>query len=121
MSKYLTREAILGVSDLPTEDVPVPEWGGVVRVRTLTGAERDAFEGSIVEKRGKKMVVKSDNMRARLVALAVVDEDGNRLFTDADVIALGKKSGAALARVFQVAQHLSGLTEDDVEELEKNS
>lgn len=116
----LTRDAILKATDLPHEDVDVPEWGGTVRVRTLTGAERDQFEASIVELRGKKRKINTANIRAKLVALSVVDEQGNRLFSDADVALLGKKSAAALDRVFAVAQRLSGVTEDDVEELEKN-
>ena len=37
----LTREQILGLSDLPREEVRIPEWGGVVFVRALTGSERD--------------------------------------------------------------------------------
>src|SRR5690606_20312294 len=101
MGKLLTREAILQAEDLPTEDVEVPEWGGVVRVRGLTGAERGAFEQSIVDARGKGARMNLQNVRARLVALAVVDESGNRLFSDADVEALGRKSGRALNRVFE--------------------
>jgi len=118
--KLLTREAILQAEDLPTEDVEVPEWGGVVRVRGLTGAERDAFEQSIVEQRGKNTRMNLRNIRARLVALTVVDEEGNRLFSDDDVEALGRKSAAALNRVFEVAQRLSGLRPEDVEELAGN-
>lgn len=122
MSKLLTREAILQAKDLPYEDVAVPEWGGVVRVRALTGAERDRFEASIVEQRGKGAPrLNTTNIRAKLVALTVVDENGNRIFTDDDVEALGRKSAAALNRVFEVAQRLSGLTQADMEELEKNS
>jgi len=121
MSKLLTREAILQAQDLPYEDVAVPEWGGVVRVRALTGAERDRFEASIVEQRGKGGPrLNTQNIRAKLVALTVVDEHGNRIFTDDDVEALGRKSAAALNRVFEVAQRLSGLTQADMEELEKN-
>jgi len=41
------------------------------------------------------------------------------LFTDADVKALGMKSAVALQRVFDVAQRLSGITSDDVDELAK--
>jgi len=117
----LTREAILNASDLLTEVVEVPEWGGSVIVRGLSGAERDHFESSVVEMDGKKVKVKSENMRAKLVALCVVDETGARIFSDQDVAALGQKSAAALDRVFQAAQRLSGLTEVDVQELEKNS
>ena len=118
--KFLTRDAILKAHDLPTEDVEVPEWGGVVRVRGLTGAERDAFEQSIVEQRGKNTRMNLRNIRAKLVALTVVDEEGNRVFSDEDAEALGKKSAAALDRVFAAAQRLSGLRPEDVEELAGN-
>lgn len=61
--------------------------------------------------------VRLENIRARLVSLTVVDEDGRRLFSDDDVRALGAKSGAALERVWAVARKLSALSEEDVEEL----
>jgi primosomal protein N'' len=117
----LTRDAILQAQDLPTEQVHVPEWGGDVLVRALTGAERDRFEQSIVEQRGKSTRMNLQNIRAKLVALTVVDEQGNRIFKDEDVKWLGNKSAAALDRIFEVAQRLSGLRDEDVEELAKNS
>lgn len=120
MGKLLTRDAILQAQDLPTEDVEVPEWGGTVRVRALTGAERDAFEQSVVEMRGKSTRMNLKNIRAKLVALTVVDEDGKRVFSDEDAELLGRKSAAALNRVFEVAQRLSGLRPEDVEELAGN-
>ena len=40
----LTRDAILAAEDLRTEEVPVPEWGGSVIVRTLRGDDRDAYD-----------------------------------------------------------------------------
>jgi len=116
----LKRDEILAAMDLPTEDVEVPEWGGTVRVRSLTGAERDTFEASVVEMRGKRVETHTDNIRAKLVAAACIGEDGKRLFTEADVEALGGKSASALDRVFGVAQRLSGLTPKDVEDLSKN-
>ena len=60
-------------------------------------------------------------MRARLVGLTVIDEGGQRLFTDDEVDLLGAKSGAALDRIFAIAQKLNGLSGADVEELTKNS
>ena len=114
----LSREHILSSDDRKTEDVAVPEWGGSVRVRALSGAERDAYEAGIVQLRadGSK-AISLQNLRGRLVSLSVVDEEGKRLFSDEDAIALGDKSASALERVFDVARRLSGLTEDDVEEL----
>lgn len=105
----LSRDAILAASDLPTETVPVPEWGGDVIVRALTGAERDEYEVAM----GDALRAKtggSINMRARLVAMTLVDESGQRLFNhETHVVRLGDKSGRALDRVFEVAQRLSGI------------
>ena len=117
----LTKSAILAADDLKNEDVDVPEWGGTVRVRAFSGRERDAFEASLVRGDGKDRKVDLTNMRARLVALTVVDESGQTVFTHDDVDLLGAKSGAALDRVFSVAQKLNGLSGADVEELTKNS
>ena len=75
----------------------------------------------MVRGEGKDRKVDLTNMRARLVGLTVIDEGGQRLFTDDEVDLLGAKSGAALDRVFAIAQKLNGLSGADVEELTKNS
>jgi len=116
--KSLTREDILGASDIVIEKVPVPEWlNGFAYVKGMTGAERDQFESSIVQQRGKNHRVNMVNIRAKLVAQTACNKEGERLFTDADVKALGKKSAVALQRLFDVAQRLSGITSDDIDEL----
>lgn len=113
----LTKEQILSALDLKTETVNVPEWNGSVNIKTMTGTERDAFEQSVVE--GEKTDL--SNIRARFCSVVIVDDEGKRLFSDADIVALGKKSGKALGRVFDVGQKLNGLTKEDFKELEKNS
>ncbi len=118
--RFLSRDEILNIKDLPVEEVYVEEWQAWVRVRGLTGAERDQFEQSIVETRGKDTRVNLRNIRAKLVTLCVVDEEGKRLFKDEDVELLGRKSAVALNRIFEVAQRLSGLRPEDVEELAGN-
>lgn len=102
---------------MKTEEVEVPEWGGSVIVAGLTGAERDHFEQESIKGKGKNATMNFANMRARLVALSVVNADGTRTFSRDDVKALGGKSAAALERVFDVARRLSGLTDSDLEEL----
>lgn len=119
--KLLSRDDILKADDIKTELVEVPEWGGAVMVRGLTGAERDALEEEVTSQRGSSVRVNLRNLRAKLVVRSVVDEQGKHLFTPADVDALGKKSAAALQRVFNVASRLSGLSREDLEELTKNS
>lgn len=119
--KFLSREDILNCDDRQTEDVEVKEWGGFVTVTVLTGAERDAFDASITKGDGKKQKISTENIRARFASLTVIDKEAKRIFSDTDIEALGKKSSAALTRVWNVAQRLNYMTEDDVEELKKSS
>lgn len=121
MTKLLSRDAILSASDIKTEDVAVPEWGGTVRVKGMTAAERDIFETKAVRRRGKDIDLNLVGIRATVAAMTIVDAKGEPIFTEKDVKALGEKSGAALSRVFGVATKLSGLGDDDIEELSKNS
>lgn len=116
----LTRESILAAADITYEDVAVPEWGGIVRVSGLTGTERDSFELSMLEGKGRNQSVNLQNLRAKLVTFSVINEDGKRMFTESDIVALGNKSASALQRVFAVAQRLSGLDTDAVDELTKS-
>lgn len=113
----LSKDQILAAEDIPTKDVEVPEWGGSVRMRGLTGSERDAYESSLFQQRGEKRILRTENARARLVAMCIVDEDGERMFSDAEAKDLGRKSGKVLDRLFDEARKLSGLTAEDVEEL----
>jgi hypothetical protein len=114
---YLTAAEILAAVDNVTEVVQVPEWGGAVRVRGMTGYDRDAFERALVNIRGKDVDTNWTNLRAKLISRTVVDEDERLLFKETDVVALGRKSAKALDRVFEVSQRLSGIGQTDVEEL----
>lgn len=119
MAKSL-KDQILGIVDVAVEPVTVPEWGGMtVRVRGLTGQERDAFEDSMtkVKSNGKGVSINSTNFRARFLVLAIVDEEGNRVFTDAEAPILGTKSAAAINRLYDVAARLSGMSAADEAEL----
>ena len=121
MGGHLGRDAILAAKSLRTEEVAVPEWGGTVLVRELSGRERDEWEASLAVMRGKTMVPDVANIRAKLAARTIVGDDGEPVFTQQDVAALGELSAAALDRVFDVASRLSGLNPEDVEAMTKNS
>lgn len=114
----LSRDAILGAVDVQVEDIEVPEWGGTVRIRGLSGTERDEYEAWIISGKGRNRDINLRNSRAKLVALCVVDEQGSRVFDPGDVAALGKKSAIALQRVFDKAAALSGLDDDALEKIQ---
>ena len=113
----LSKEQILKGDDLKSVIVHVPEWGGDVRVSTMSGFARDRFEAGIIGKNGGQNMV---NIRAKLAAATITDEDGNLLFEEADIVKLGNKSCAALDRVFSAAQKLNLISNEDVDDLAKN-
>jgi len=117
----LGRDDILKADDLPRREVSVPEWGGHVYVRTMTGAQRDALEASMVNGKGGANIDALKNLRARIAALTICDEDGNLIFDEKDIGALSAKSAAALNRVFEVSQDLNSFGDEAIEELAKNS
>lgn len=115
---YATKLAILQAVDLKIEEITIPEWGNItVRIRGLMGYERDSFEQGMLDQRGKRTKMNILNARARLCALCIIDEEGRRVFEDEDVHHLGMKSAAALDRVYDVASKLSGISDNDLEEL----
>lgn len=128
----LNKDQILKVDDRQIEEIEVPEWGGSVLVRGLDGAGRDAYFQSMTVMRnpgkGKapQMGMDNTNATAKMVARCILDPDDpkhERLMFDSykDLEELGAKSGAALNRVYEAALRLSGLDQDDMEELGKSS
>ena len=117
----LTKEQILAAEDIGRELVSVPEWGGEVWVYGMTAAERDHLEKGLVQTKGKDIQTNLENIRSKMAVICIRDEKGKRIFSEMDIQELSRKSAAALDRIFDAAQRLSGLTKADVEELSKNS
>lgn len=116
----LTKDQILNCEDLKTEIVNVPEWGGEVILKTMTGTERDEWEASNVTGKGKKIRADMANFRAKLLSKTIVDENGQLMFTAAEVTRLGQKSALAIHRCFEVAQRINGLSAEEEEDIEGN-
>lgn len=110
--KRLSREEILSARDLAPKEVEVPEWGGAVHVRLLTLGERlEAIEA-----------IRGDgDVTLKLLALALCDDAGARLFADGDLEALKGKNGDVLQRLALEALRHNRMARADADELEKNS
>ena len=117
MSGLLSKSAILGAADLKHEDLFVPDWGGTVRIRAMTGMERDEFRTSIASETG----VPVGRFSAALLAATIVDEFGVRLFEVGDIEALQAKSAASLDVPAEVAMRLNGLGAKSGPDAAKNS
>ena len=117
----LTKQQIIDANDLETVEVEVPQWGGSVLVKPLTGKQRGWFTAQLVEQRAGGRTLRLQDIQIRLCGMAIVDEDGKRMFSDNELGLLAKKSSGALQTVFEVAQRLAGLSKEQVEELAGNS
>jgi len=115
----LTKDQIAKTNDLKVETVPVPEWDGDVCIRIVMGWEWDKFEDSLSPNK--------DNSHARLAALVLCDPDGKPWYNvESPAYAqachdLGRKSAAALDRIWSAALRLNRKRKLDIEELVKNS
>lgn len=121
MGTVLNAAAILEADDRKTKTVNVPEWGGDVTIRELSGTDRDALEAAAVIRRGDRVEPNPIGTRARLVAKGLVNEDGSRVFTDAQAMKLSEKNGAVLDRLFDEIVALSGMGAGAVADAEGNS
>ena len=108
-----TAAEILGLNDLGTKSVHVKQWDRLVRVREL-----DLEQGMILFSKaaGDKVMLSGDDI-ARIVAWAVIDENGNRVFSDKDIPKLAHKNRDAMMHLYQEIMGLSG----SVDDAEKNS
>ena len=81
----LTRDQIIEKDDVQIEEVPVPEWGGTVLIRGMSGLQREQFEASIrfekpaanraARRRGETETdVDTKMLRERMVVWCAVDE-----------------------------------------------
>ncbi|MBQ4514389.1 MAG: hypothetical protein II969_15450 [Anaerolineaceae bacterium] len=116
MSKYLTAETILNAEDFRYEDVECPEWGGTVRVRSLSGGQRSVITQRVQDKA-------TEDLEELLVVMGCVDETGNRIFTNKDIDKLKKKSNTPISRISKKIMELSGIGNagEMVEDAKKNS
>lgn len=119
--KLLTIDEILAKRELPVEVVEVPEWGGTVRVQGLSAGEADAFNKSL-QRRGPngQMEMDREHYCARLLARCLVDEKGERVCSDANIMLLSQLSAAPITRLTVIAERLSGMRPEAIEDLAKN-
>lgn len=116
MGKYLTAESILNADDFRYADIDCPEWGGTVRVRSLSGGQRSIITQRVQDK-------ELEDLEETLAVMGCVNEDGERIFTNKDVDKLKKKSNTPIARIAKKIMELSGIGNagEAVENAKKNS
>lgn len=123
----LTREALLQKDDLKVEKVELSK--GYVFVREMTGHEKDVWEQSMLKQKpsgnknkGVEYETTLEDFRAKLAVVTVCDAEGNLLFKPEDARVLNKMMSATnMERIVTAAQKLNAISEQEKEELLKNS
>lgn len=111
---YLSVEDIRNADDIKTEDVEIPEWGGKVAVKGMSGRLRSNLEQKIAAN------APSGDIKMLIVLECTVNEDGSRMFTNSDRKWLVEKAAGPIESIFEAVCKLSGVAEGAVEEAEGN-
>ena len=102
--RFLSAAEILASQDLETVDVEVPEWGGTVRLRAMSGEEATKFVDSLGGKTSTSAV--------KVVMLCAIDEEGNPLVSGEQLELLAKKSLRAILRLQKEVLRINGMTDE---------
>jgi hypothetical protein len=119
MGSILTREKIIERDDIKRRRVHVPEWGGDVIVKELTGEERSRLDEIIFKPNEKGEMALQPGFKIPMVQFCLVDENDTPLFPGQDGLKqLSKKSIVVINRLFVVCSEVNR-AEDEIEALEE--
>jgi len=115
------KDQALNARDASVERCPIPEWepdgGQPFYIRSMSGKHRDELEVILDQPSTSPL---RRNIRAKVAAWSLCDADGNLVFAESDVAALGERSAVVLDRLLLAAQRKSALTLPAIEEVGKN-
>lgn len=108
----LSREQVLQSSDVIERIVDVPEWGGEVKIKTLTKGRQLAMrKAAMVDGKADE-----DRLEVLIFMACVVEPQ----FTESDFEALKDKSASAMDRVLKEIYAGSGMTKEDAKAIDKS-
>lgn len=116
----LTEEQILAALDryeVETRKLRIPELGGTVYVREMSGQIRNRLEATYATIRNGGDSKQLDKITAQIVAYCTVDEAGKPIMTMNAAQRVVSKMQKVAFRIRDAALELSATDEDDVEAL----
>jgi hypothetical protein len=109
------RDKILSAVDVQEEILEIKEWGEKVKIKGVTAADRARILQKSIDIESKS----TDFFK--LTALTVIystydPETDKRLFNEKDINALMQKAAKPIEKISQIANKLSGISEEAKEE-----
>ena len=116
--RILTADDIWAVDDIEERVVPVPQWNGAVRIRTLSQKQANELRRRATRRNAinGKDEIDNDLLEALLFTEGVIEPQ----FTMADYGKLQQKSMAAMSLILREVMDASGLTDAAVREATKS-
>ena len=117
MGLITSANTILGKDDFHYEEIEVPEWGGSLRLKSLSGAER-----SKIIKITQQQKDTADGVFEQCIIYSAVDGEGRQIFKDdqATLSVLKSKDAGVTQRIGRKVLEISGLSRDSLGIAEKN-
>lgn len=110
-------EKILAIPTVKKEEIHIKEWDETLFLHELNAKQRDQYGYDASEDPAKF----SRGFSVRIIKDTLHDSEGNPVFDDNEMELLAEQSGTLLADIALKSRILSGLSEDAMEEAEKNS
>lgn len=111
---------LLGAKERRYAEIEV-EGLGRVRIRSLFEGEMADFEAWALNCTGATQRERGKQSRRRLIALCVVDQQGERLISDDQSDQLAFADGKRMVDLYKAIQKHVGYSDGELEELAKNS
>jgi hypothetical protein len=100
-------------------NVEIAEWESIVRLRSLTAADREEIDDAIeLKENGKEYDVRG--RRVNYIIHSVVSESDAYIFTDDDSKWLQSQPEPIIAKLYDEIQKLNGVSPKELEKKEKN-
>lgn len=110
----LNRKQFIDADDIKYCEVELPELGGSVRIRSMSGKDEIEFEDVKKNKEATEWIFWA-------IARYCVDENNQQMFTEDDVEAIKEKSSSSIKKLFDAILDLNTINDSKVEAEAKNS
>lgn len=117
----MNRENLLGAMKLKTEEIEID--GETVIVSEIgSGDYIKLWSDPKNQKKDEegKDIIDMSRFTPALISYSVVDESGNRVFTDDDIDTLARSAQGPFMKIAEVARRLNGLTGEEAKNSDDN-
>ena len=115
--KIANRNALLKLCERRYIDLQLADAGITVRIQSLSEKEKSSYETRLIAKSGRGILRdRLQDATRRLIALCLVDDKNERIFTDSDVSQIGEMDSFVSSRIYDAAQEHCGFNKGDIQE-----